>query len=98
MNNLIQADIFFFVTTIAVVALTIALLVALIYTIRLIRELKESARLIREEISDLRERLKDSRQTSSASAMGVGLLAEGLITLFTSLKKDRKTKTKRHTK
>ena len=65
MNTLIHADIFFFVTTIAVVIVGIALTVALIYLAKVFsdvreitRQVKEEAILFREDIAGLRADVK----------------------------------------
>jgi uncharacterized protein YoxC len=65
MDTLIHADIFFFVTTIAVVVVTIALIVALIYLIRVLRQIEEIGKeikaetvLVREDIHGLRENIR----------------------------------------
>jgi hypothetical protein len=65
MNTLIHADIFFFVTTIAVVVVALFLTIALIYLIRVLnqiqeigKEIKEEAVLIRGDINELRNSVK----------------------------------------
>ena len=61
MSTLIHADIFFFVTTIAVVVVAAALTVALVYLARVLSDVKkitgevyEEAVLVRKDIEDLR--------------------------------------------
>ena len=61
MSTLIHADVFFFVTTFAVIAVAIALTVALIYLAKALSDikeitgqLKEETRLFRSDIADLR--------------------------------------------
>ncbi len=68
MNTLIHADIFFFVTTICVAVLTILIIVAWIYVIRIlanVRSLTEKARVegefIIEEVGRLREKIHNER-------------------------------------
>lgn len=65
MDTLIHADIFFFVTTIAVVVVAIALTIALIYLIRVLKQIeaigkdiKEEATLFRGDIKGLRENVR----------------------------------------
>jgi len=62
MDTLIHADVFFFVTTIAVVVVAIALTVALIYLAMVLRrardvmgEIKAETILVRDDIHDLRD-------------------------------------------
>jgi uncharacterized membrane protein len=65
MDTLIHADIFFFVTTIAVIVVTALLVIVLIYLIRVLRqveeigkEIKAEAVLVREDIHGLRENIR----------------------------------------
>ncbi len=60
-----KSDIFFFITSIAVVILTMLLVVAIAYTIRILRNLddisakaKDEVGLIKEDISELRQNIK----------------------------------------
>ncbi len=55
MNTLIHADIFFFVTTIAVVVVAIALTVALIYLAKVLSDIKDITRQAKEETALFRE-------------------------------------------
>jgi uncharacterized protein YoxC len=61
-----KADIFFFVTTIAVIAVTICLIYAAYYLIRILRnvdaiseEVKNESQLVREDIQDLRANIRE---------------------------------------
>jgi Tfp pilus assembly protein PilO len=65
MESLMKSDIFFFITSIAVVILTMLLVVAIAYTIRILRNLddisakaKDEVGLIKEDISELRQNIK----------------------------------------
>lgn len=53
MNEILQADIFFFITTISVVIVTILLVVALLYAIRLLRNLRDSSEIIKNTVIDV---------------------------------------------
>lgn len=59
MENLIQADIFFFVTTVAIVVIGIGLAVVIAYAVAILRDVRDIARLAKEEselmIKDLAE-------------------------------------------
>jgi hypothetical protein len=63
MDTLIHADIFFFVTTIVVVVLGIALLIALIYLIQALRKIRNIVEQVREETVLFREDVKDLRSS-----------------------------------
>ena len=66
MGTLLKADVFFFVTTIAVVCVGIILAVALIYTIRILRDIlyvvhlaKQESTLVKDDIDAFRGQLKE---------------------------------------
>jgi len=66
MDTLIHADIFFFVTTIAVVVITIALTVLIVYLIKVFRSVRKIADmvsdetvLVRKDIADLRSEVRE---------------------------------------
>lgn len=65
MNELLHADIFFFVTTIAVILIAVGVIVALYYVIKILRNvssvsdrLEEGSKAIEEDLHDLRIRVK----------------------------------------
>ncbi len=67
MNTLVHADIFFFITTIAVTILTLLLIVVLFYIARTVRtvaylveKIKNESEQVIDDLSDLREKLKES--------------------------------------
>ena len=49
MDTLVQADLFFFITSIAIVVITIAVLMALFYFIQILRDVRYTTKRIREE-------------------------------------------------
>lgn len=49
MNQLIQADIFFFLTSVAVILITVLVVVLLIYLVLIIRDFRGVSRKIKEE-------------------------------------------------
>ena len=61
MNDLIHADIFFFVTTIAVVVVGIIFAVALIYLVMTLRRIRKIADLVHEEAVLVQEDMHDLR-------------------------------------
>ena len=63
MDTLIHADIFFFVTTIAVVCVTLLVAIALIYLIKVLNRIKNIAEQIREETVLFREDVHDLRDS-----------------------------------
>jgi uncharacterized protein YoxC len=63
MDTLIHADIFFFVTTIAVVAVALAFIIALIYLIVILRRIRDVAEQVREETILFREDIHGLRDS-----------------------------------
>ena len=65
MDTLIHADIFFFVTTIAVIVITVALTVLIVYLVKVFRSIRKIADmvsdetvLVRKDIADLRSEVR----------------------------------------
>lgn len=53
MEEVLKADVFFFVTTIAVMLLTVLGVVVGVYLVRILREVEHIARVAREEVDEL---------------------------------------------
>lgn len=90
METFIHADIFFFITSIAVILLTAALVALLIYLIRILRDLKKISAKVKDEtelvagdIDDLRRKTKEE-----------GYRLKNFISFFSGLGKSRKKKKK----
>ncbi len=63
MDTLIHADIFFFVTTIAVVVVAFVFIVLLVYLIQVMRRIRDIADQVREETILFREDVHDLRDS-----------------------------------
>ncbi len=59
MEAVLKADVFFFVTTIAVVILTILGIIIGVYLVRILREVEYIARVAREEVDELSEDISE---------------------------------------
>lgn len=88
MNDFLKQDIFFFVTTVAVFILTILAAILIIYIIKISKDIKyitkkakDEAELISQDLSELRENLKDK-----------GSKLKHFISFFNNLSKKRKEK------
>lgn len=68
MDTLLKANIFFFITTIAVVLLTLALLIAMYYIVKSLRRLAALAEKVEENLKDatveVREMAEDMRDSA----------------------------------
>lgn len=97
METLIQADIFFFITSISVVLATIAIGVISFYVVRILRDVKDITREARrevqhivEDVSELREDLKEE---------GKGLISKAAVLgNFITRKVISRKRTKKHGK
>jgi uncharacterized protein YoxC len=65
-ESFLKADVFFFVTTIAVVLITIGLVVGLVYLIKILRTIKRissraehTANMVADDITELRNTIKE---------------------------------------
>lgn len=79
MDTLLHADVFFFVTTIAVVIFTIALTVLIVYLVQLCRSLRkiadaidEEVVLVRQDMNDLRNGIRKRGEQASAVISWIG--------------------------
>ena len=62
MESILKADIFFFVTTIAIVLLTTLLATALVYLIGLLRTMRESSEIIKNTVSEVSKTILDAQE------------------------------------
>lgn len=79
MDQLIHADIFFFVATIAVVLVTLGLIAALIYVIRILKDVNHLTVRASREVDSLGEDLNALRSNLSA---GGSIIAQTLRAIF----------------
>lgn len=62
MESIARSDMFFFVTTIAVIVLTLVLVVALSYFIRIASDIKYIAKRAKQETDEIADDLKTARE------------------------------------
>ncbi|MDQ5911950.1 MAG: hypothetical protein QG568_163 [Patescibacteria group bacterium] len=106
MDTLIQADIFFFITSIAVIVLTLLLVVLVAYGVKIARTISSIANTIKEEsenviedIADLRGKVKEEGVKVSAFWKFVtGFILNRFADKFTATaeKTSRKSRAKKH--
>lgn len=80
--ELLKSDIFFFVTTIAVIVIGVLLLIALIYTIKILRDIKHVSRAVKEESDKIIEEVENVR---------TGFLSK-IVAFFNPIKKTKRKK------
>jgi len=94
MGTLIHADIFFFVTTIAVVVVGIALTIALIYLAKVLSDIKEITKQVKEETILFREDIGGLRGDIKKE----GFRAERFLIFIKNLFKKTGTRSKKEMK
>ena len=68
MDTFMKADVFFFVTTLAVVLVSTVLIIALVYLIKVLRDVKDLIRDVKEEAESIMDDFEDFKQNISAKA------------------------------
>ncbi|MES2014406.1 MAG: hypothetical protein V4437_01145 [Patescibacteria group bacterium] len=85
MNTLIHADIFFFITAIAVVVCTAAFLVAAWYVIQILRDIREISTKAKDAAGKLETDFNELREDMKRKGRKVGSMADMILAFFTSL-------------
>ena len=98
MDTLVQADIFFFITSIAIVIVTIAVLIALFFLIQILRDVRYTSKRIREEadriVSDVDD-LRNFLKKEGKRAINLKELVGGVLHMFQGKKRVRKAEPKK---
>lgn len=93
MEAFMKADIFFFITSIATVAFTLALLVVLYYVLKLVRVFTEISEIVRDEAQLIKDDIDGARDTIRTNAEVVGTII-GAFVQKGAKKATSRTKTK----
>jgi uncharacterized protein YoxC len=94
MDTLIHADIFFFVTTVVVIVVGIALTIALIYMAKVLSDVKDITKQVKEETILFREDIKGLR----SDVQHEGFRAERFLMFIRNLFKKTNTRSKKEVK
>lgn len=94
MNTLIHADIFFFVTTVVVIVVGIAFTVALIYLTKVLSDIKEITKQVKEETILFREDVAGLRNDIKKE----GFRAEHFLMFVKNFFKKTNTRSKKEVK
>lgn len=95
MNSLLQADIFFFVTSLTIVAVAIAFIIALIFLIQILRDVHHVSGRIREQSDRVFQDVEDLRgfiKREGQKAVNLKELVGGIIGALLAKKKSHKSK------
>ncbi len=90
MDNIIHADIFFFVTTIAVILISIAIIIVLVFIIKILNNVRKISDTIRNESGLIAEDLDELRTKMHSGKVTAGGVFHFFKDLFT--KKNRRIK------
>ncbi len=67
MNSILTSDIFFFITSFAVIIVTLVFVTALIYLVRILRDFKEMSERIKNMVQTTEEEFEDISRTITES-------------------------------
>jgi len=98
MESLIQADIFFFITTIVVIVLGILSVIILFYITTILADIREISRIARSESEGIAEDIKHIRKEVNDELQRGPSIIFSLIKVIRSLFKHRKSITRSNTK
>ncbi|KKS31665.1 MAG: hypothetical protein UU93_C0015G0004 [Candidatus Amesbacteria bacterium GW2011_GWA2_42_12] len=92
MENIIQADIFFFITGIAVIIFTICAIVVMFYVIRILRDMKIISKTMLRESDNLANDIEFVREAVRSEGAKVRTVADFFLGLFNRRQKEVKKK------
>lgn len=93
MENIIHADIFFFITSIAVIIFTICLVIITFYITRILSDMKRISKTMAEEGNKIVNDIDDMRRKAREEGAKVMTIADFFLNLFAHrqrMSKDRK--------
>lgn len=97
MENIIHADIFFFITSIAVIVFTICSIIIMFYVARILRDMKHISKTMSQESDKLLNDIDSLRETVKTEGARVMTIADFFLNLFVrrqKMSKERNAKTK----
>ncbi len=89
MNNILQADIFFFISSIATVIVTIILSITGYYVILIVRDAKYITTKLRNATDDLEEKFQEVREQISEEGRKAKYIVDFFLNRFMGKKKSR---------
>ena len=92
MENIIHADIFFFITSIAVVVFTIGAVIVAVYVIRILKDMKHISKKVSEEGDKIIGDVEYLREAAKAEGMKIKNVADFFSGIFSRRKKREKAK------
>lgn len=97
MNNVLQSDIFFFISSVSVVFITLLMIVAMIYIISILRDIRSFFKTIRTGADALSEDISQVREKLNSKGIWTGMLLAlmAAVTGFAHKQQSARKKTRR---
>ncbi|MES2436642.1 MAG: hypothetical protein V4519_01405 [Patescibacteria group bacterium] len=89
METLIHADIFFFITTVSLVVISLGLVIAIIYLIKILRDISAVSHKVKDESAEIIADLKHIRGTIKQQAFSFGGISQIIGLIFRRKKSKR---------
>lgn len=87
MENIIKADIFFFITSIAVAVFIIGMIIAMVYVIRILNDMKRISKTILKESDKLVNDIDSLREAVKSEGAKAKTIANFFLKLFAHRRK-----------
>lgn len=94
MENIIQADIFFFISSVAVIVFTICAIIVMIYVTRILRDMKHISKMMSQESNKIIGDIGSLREAIEVEGAKAKTIASFFLNLFTHRRKMAKSKHK----
>jgi hypothetical protein len=94
MDQLVKADIFFFITTLAVVVASIVLTIAFVFVIQILRDVRYIIKRVRKETDEILADVSDVRifvKKEVKQALDIKEMVSGIMGMFAKKKRSQKT-------
>lgn len=90
METIIQADIFFFISSVAVIVFSICSIIVMIYVTRILRDMKHISKMMSKESDKLLGDIGSLREAIEAEGAKAKTIASFFLNLFTRRQKKRR--------
>lgn len=92
MENIVKADIFFFITSIAVTVFTVGVVVIAVYVVRILRDMKHISKKVSEEGDKIIGDVEYLREVAKAKSIKIKNVADFFFGIFMRGKRRVRTK------
>lgn len=92
MEDIIKADIFFFISSVAIIVFTICAIIIMFYVLRILKDMKNISRNMSQESDKFMNDIDSLRETVKAEGVKVMTVADFFLNLFIRRQKRSKEK------